>query len=132
MSNPASFVIIEQGIATVLRDKYGSFGVLYNFIGPIRARDHALCGMEADWLDGCAEGGYLVDFDNKVGIVFGSKFESDTQDPESEKINSAIDKGTDFYLSYVSFGWPRWALKWGDVDEFAQHVKENCTSHPLK
>ena len=133
MSNPASFVIIEGGVATVLRDKYGAFGVLYNFINPNQARDHALCGMETDWLDDCAEGGYLVDFDNKVGIVFGAKYESDgtSTDPRSAKIDSAIDNGSDSYLAHVSSGWPEWTLRWADVDEFEDHVKQNCATHPL-
>ena len=141
MGHRANFVTIQTNCAKAYYDQWAALGCIHAFAtGPTEAFN-ALSEMETtselmDWA--FAEGGYLLDFDQKVAIVFGSPFDADEFGDFEDKFSiptdpvcEAFEQGIPAFLAYVSAAWTGWKIVWDDcgVDAFAAHLKaRNITS----
>jgi hypothetical protein len=103
MGHRANFVVIEEGAALAYYDNWAGLGAAFAIAdGPGPARD-ALKAYEPadellDWA--FAEGGFLLDFDQKLVIVFGELDDmadefSDFDEDEDEEEDVRDDEGDD-------------------------------------
>lgn len=152
MGHRANFVIIRDGRASAYYDQWGALGCAFLLAdGPEQAATAAE-HMEptAELLDwGFAEGGFLLDFDQKKLIAFGYPEPLDLEDIGDLEdveglgdthLTTAFDGGADGYLRQIAPRWLGWLLVWDDrgVDSFAEHlssrsigdVKTQPPSHP--
>jgi hypothetical protein len=135
MGHRANFVVIRNAQAKAYYDQWAGMGCIYSFAdGPDEACDAISQFEEADGLLdwAFAEGGYLIDFDEKKAIVFGqpidldefagSDGDADEQLPES---NSPFKQGGLPFLEHIGPSWAGWKLVWDDhgVDAFAAHLR---------
>ena len=81
-----------------------------------------------DWA--FAEGGYLIDRDDRIAIVFGpwmdpSDFEFDESDDDPESDEDTPEFNAAQYLADIAPAWPGWKLVFDDrgVDAFAEHLR---------
>ena len=139
MGHRANFVVIRDSAARAFHDQWAGLGCAFVLEdGPKVAVSEAqkLTPTE-ELLEWCwAEGGYLIDFDQKVLLAFGS-LESDCDldgedganddiDDESEdmpEVDSALEVRA--FLLKIASKWKGWLLRWDDrgVDAFAEHLK---------
>ncbi|MEM7353169.1 MAG: hypothetical protein AAF657_20410 [Acidobacteriota bacterium] len=78
MGHRANFVVIRNQQATAFYDQWAGLGCIYTFAeGPTKAVACLKATKETDELMdwAFAEGGYLIDFDNKLAMGFGSPFD---------------------------------------------------------
>jgi hypothetical protein len=146
MGQRANYVIIRANTAAAFYDHWGALGCLYSFAeGPDKAANAASASSRTDELQdwAFAEGGYLLDFDEKRAIVFGYPGGADIGDlaelvdlgqlgdtaqqslASAAAIDDAFDRGPLDYLRLVSAAWAGWSLEWDDrgVDAFAAHLE---------
>jgi hypothetical protein len=146
MGHRANFVIIRGGAAKVYYDQWAALGAIHFFAaGPGEATASAE-GFESD--DGLmdwafAEGGYLIDWDQKLAIVFGDPLGEDLAefddivdefidefDAESmattspEGASESTDNDPLTMLRSAAPQWAGWQLIWDDrgVDAFSEHL----------
>lgn len=149
MGHRANYVVIKKGTAKAYWDQWGAMGCVYSFAdGPTSAIDAI---SDADTVNelmewSYAEGGYLIDFDKKVAIVFGEPFADDFDESPGEEIdagseiNAAFEKGDKEYLRLIAPRWKGWKLIFDDrgVDAFSVYlesraitsIKCQAPSHP--
>lgn len=135
MGHRANFVVIRDGHARAYYDQWAAMGCVYSFASGPEEACAALSDCEPteelmDWA--FAEGGYLIDFDEKKAIVFGYPADSDAfadldgdSGEQLHELNSAIERGGLAFLQHVGPQWAGWKLVWDDhgVDAFAAHLK---------
>ena len=129
MGNRANFVVVRDGHAKGYYDNWAAMGCLDAFAAGPEGACEAIAGFEPvdelmDWA--FAEGGYLIDFDEKTAMVFGSAFDADEfhePDGQSRESNLPFQQGGLAYLEHIGPRWVGWKLVWDDhgVDAFAAH-----------
>jgi hypothetical protein len=132
MGHRANFVVIRDGRATAYYDQWAALGCIHAFSDGPEAACEALAEFRPtkellDW--SYAEGGYLIDFDQKKAIVFGHTVSrSDLEGPDGtipEDLRRKVApfmKGGRPYLRHVAPKWRGWTLAWQDalgIDAFA-------------
>jgi hypothetical protein len=131
----ANFVIIRNGHAKAYYDQWAAMECLCYFAaGPDEACEVVSQFEPAnglmEWVS--AEGGYLIDFDEKKAIVFGCQVEFDefagsdaSTDDQFRESNSPFEQGELAFLQHVGPRWPGWKLVWDEhgVDAFAAHLR---------
>ncbi len=123
MGHRANYVIVRDGSAQAFRSQWGAMsclGVLGE--GPDRAEASARDNdPEEQLMDWCwAEGGYLIDYDQRVCLAFGHPPEPTDDDKETwVRANGAS------YLKRIASNWPRWrlVLDCRGVDAFVEHLR---------
>lgn len=128
MAHEANFVIIQKGQANAYYHKWAALDCINWFAdGPEKAR--SVDGLKrVDWLSEFvfAEGGYLIDFDEKKAIVYGH-----TADVEGFKERPPPDPDSPFvqgglaYLQHIGPNWVGWKLSWAQsgANAFAAHLR---------
>lgn len=136
MGHRANFVVIREGQATAYRDQWAALGCVCTLADGPDAACQAIAEYEPtnELMGWCwAEGGYLVDFDQRNLIVFGDIVELDEfADPDgnvNEQLAAELRPFTDSglpYLRHIAPKWRGWKLVWDDrgVDAFAAHLKQ--------
>ena len=131
MGHRSNFVIIRNHAAIAYYDQWAALGAIYTFsAGPAGAVD-ALVEMRVtdeliEWA--FAEGGYLLDLDQKLAIVFGYSCDCEEFgfefDAETEALNAALEESPLKFLQHIAPAWPGWKLIWDDrgVDAFAEYL----------
>ncbi len=149
MGHRANFVVIENGAAQAYYDNWAGLGAAFAIAdGPGPAVD-SLKEFEPthellDWA--FAEGGFLVDFDQSLVIVFGElddlsdeladyddegdeddDDEDDDDGEEDEEEGDETDSYAERYTNYfadIAPNWHGWRLRYDDrgVDAFAEHL----------
>ena len=142
MGHRANFVLIRDAKASAYHDQWAALGSTYAFAG---GPDEAIAAAEQaeptdellDW--GFAEAGYLLDFDEKCAIVFGTPepVDFDGEDlgefgeedlsealSQTSELEAAVLKGPLEFLQFIAGRWPGWLLHWDDrgVDAFSAHL----------
>lgn len=133
MGHRANYVIIKNGTAKAYWHQWGAMGCVYSFAGGPTAAIDAISDAEpVDELLGWsyAEGGYLIDFDKKVAIVFGEPF-ADDFDEEADggsDVDVAFEKGEREYLQLIAPRWKGWKLIFDDhgVDAFSVYLESRA------
>jgi hypothetical protein len=146
MGQRANYVIIRQGEAKAFYDQWGAMGCIYEFAeGPEKAARAASVLQQTDeLLDWAfAEGGYLIDFDEKRAIVFGSPSSVELDDlgelgelqdvvaqsmAKASELDDALLRSPLDFLRAISSPWAGWQLDWDDrgVDAFAAHLERRA------
>jgi len=136
MGHRANFVLIRDAEAKAYYDQWAALGCTYAFAGgpadAIAAAEQAEPTTELlDWA--FAEAGFLLDFDEKVAIVFGQPEPIDPGEladlgvedlaPMNE-LDIALEQGPLEFLKAIAPRWAGWQLFWDDrgVDAFAAHL----------
>jgi hypothetical protein len=137
MGDRANYVLISDGQAKAFYDHWGALSCIYEFAdGPVDAAALAeqmdTTAKLMDWA--FAEGGFLIDFDQKQAIVFGRILvgpeEFDKADPkqieEFRRIAQALETGSQEYLRSIASRWVGWCLIWDDrgVDAFSAYLEQ--------
>ena len=139
MGHRANFVIVEAGTAAAYYDQWAALGCVETFAdGPDAARGSVEqfepVTVLMDW--GFAEGGYLLDFDERVAIVFGAAQDVDDLFGEGaddipgvermREIYDACSESPSTYLRYVAGNWSGWRLRWDEagVDAISAYLRE--------
>lgn len=147
MGHRANFVVIENGAAQAHYGNWAGLGAAFSIANGPGPAVEALKEFEPttellDWA--FAEGGFLIDFDQSLVIVFGelddlsdefSEFDEDDEgevgdedfddkeedDEESESYSEKYGK----YFEEIAPNWHGWRLRYDDrgVDAFAEHLK---------
>ena len=146
MGHRANFVIVRDGKATTYFDNWAGLGAALMIAdGPIAAEREAAQFEEVDeMLDWAfAEGGCLLDFDERRALVFGeledvlAEFCGDEADEESIDDTPADARAcaADAYRAYfseIAAHWQGWCLRYDDrgVDAFAEHLKRRGIERP--
>jgi len=150
MGHRANFVVIRDGEAEAFFDQWVGLGCAFAVADGVEAAEAAArqCDSTDELLDwSLAEGGYLIDHDEHLLIVFGElddfaeeleEFESgfedeDEDDSESESSDDGQDEDEDVssairyrkLFDEIAPLWPGWLLRWDDrgVDAFAEHLQ---------
>lgn len=140
MGHRANYVLIQNGTATAFYDQWRAMGCIYAFAGgPNEAAAVASAAQPTtellDWA--FAEGGFLLDFDEKRAIIFGMPGEP--MDPadlaelcdvdpaevqQADPLGQTLEAGPEEYLRSITLQWAGWSLSWDDrgVDSFAAHL----------
>ena len=148
MGHRANFVVIKDGHATAYEDNWAALGCVHDFAAGL---NHALEALKLyketdalmDWA--FAEGGYLIDHDQKTAIVFGESmdceemmedvldldFENELADlsdgqTEEDPLHTKLIEGDYLgFLQDISSGWEGWLLCWDNsgVDSFSKHLE---------
>lgn len=135
MGHRANFVIIRDNKAKAYEDQWAALDCLSLFAtGPHDALAAVLTMRETpalmDWA--FAEGGYLLDFDAKIALVFGYPFYDEEWEniggeavQQAQAINTAFEQGPREFLAYIAPGWSGWTLGWDarGVDAFAVYLQ---------
>ncbi len=129
MGHRANFVVIRDGKARAYYDQCAALGCLYFFAaGPDPACAELSSFEETDGLMdwAYAEGGYLIDLDQRTAIAFG--FVPDPRDfgvARVDPLNSAFKQGPLALLNHIGPNWIGWRLVWDDhsVDAFAAYLR---------
>ncbi len=154
MGHRANFIVVRDGHATAYYHQWAAKGCIHTFAdGPEAACKSGGRVLEPtnalmDWCN--AEGGYLIDFDQKTAIVFGHEMDCDlvengdgTIDEEFRRKTLPFIEGGLSYLQYIATKWRGWTLAWENgrgVDAFAAHLRGRSIkdialqpdSHPVK
>lgn len=135
MGHRANFVVIRDGHAKAYYDNWAAMGCIHDLADGPEAACEAISEYEPtdellDWA--FAEGGYLIDFDEKRAIAFGCSVDldefadvDDEADEPSREPSSPFEQGGLAFLEHVGPSWAGWTLVWDDhgVDAFAAHLK---------
>jgi hypothetical protein len=143
MGHRANFVSIRKGQAIAFQDQWAALGSTYLFAEGPEAASAAIEAMEPtselmDWA--FAEAGYLLDFDERRAIVFGTPEEVDLEFDDmgelglevtgdeiaaASELQSALRQGPLGFLQCIAPRWSGWLLHWDDrgVDAFAEHLE---------
>jgi len=153
MGHRANFVVIRKGDARAFHDPWAALGSTWAFAGgPGEATAAAELGSPTtellDWA--FAEAGYLLDFDERLAIVFGYPEMGDFDPADLEglegiegpegmmdpgqidpserqqmaQVEAALEQGPLEFLRAIAPRWEGWLLRWDDrgVDAFADHL----------
>jgi hypothetical protein len=140
MGHRANFVVIRDCVAEAYQDDWAALGCVDFLVDGPESAIEAARGFDSvdellDW--SFAEGGYLIDVDHRLLIVFG-QIDDDTNDfLEIEEDDSLSDeelkaKDHEFALKQYqelfdscSESWRGWTLRWDErgVDAFAMQLK---------
>ena len=160
MGHRANFVVIEDGKAEAFFDQWAGLGCAFAISeGPgaavTAARESEPTNELLDWA--FAEGGYLIDFDEQLVLVFGdlddmsegldgfdedgeedvdepNDYGSDDDDEDEDESDSTAEKYKHFFEE-IAHNWGGWLLRWDDrgVDAFAEHlIKRGISSIELQ
>ena len=133
MGHRANFVVVRDCAASAFEDNWAGLGAaLLICDGPI-ATEQEFAGFEQtdallDWA--FAEGGILLDFDEKLVLVFGELDDlADDEDEYAESDGEGADLAVAKYRAYfdeIAPNWPGWLLRYDDrgVDAFAEHMSK--------
>ncbi|MEM7115287.1 MAG: hypothetical protein AAF614_22795 [Chloroflexota bacterium] len=128
MGQRAEYVIIKDANAIVYYEKWGGLSAVLVFSeGPKEAVNFAPFIETTEALDAVfAEGGYLIDFDLKVAIVFGDPPHYDEDDKQTVLIDEALGESPLAFLQLIAPRWRGWKLIWDyrGVSAFADHLLE--------
>lgn len=149
MGHRANFVVIENGAAQAYYDNWAGLGAAFAIAeGPGPAieglKEFEPTNELLDWA--FAEGGFLVDLDERLVIVFGElddmsdefadvdedggddpeeggDFDEDGED-QSDETEPCAEKYAS-YFAEISPNWHGWRLRYDDrgVDAFAEHLQ---------
>jgi hypothetical protein len=146
MGHRANFIVVKDGLATAYHDQWAALGCLDFFTaGPDDAID-VLSDFEPttellDWA--FAEGGYLIDFDERTAILFGSPVDESEFDiqgldatQDEDDAEDTVDEPTDVepedfdpreFLEHLAPAWKGWKLIFDQrgVDAFADYLKSS-------
>lgn len=156
MGHRANFVLVEDGNAEAFYDQWAGLGCAFAIgEGPEAAASNARQSDSTDeLLDWAfAEGGYLIDFDERLVIVFGElddlsdefggfdedddndnyEDEDESYDETSEVDDDEADSTAKKYQAFfeeIAPNWGGWLLRWDDrgVDAFAEHLTKRGIS----
>ena len=134
MGHRANFIVIRDGKASAYFDQWAALGSTWAFAG---GPNEAALAAEAaepttellDWA--FAEAGYLLDFDDRLAIVFGypesidpEELKGSDQESEAAEVDAALLRGPLDFLQAIAPRWKQWLLHWDDrgVDAFAAHL----------
>ena len=132
MGHRANYVIIEKGKGIAYRDQWGALGCTFLLgDGPTEckkfAREHEQTKVLMDWAE--AEGGFLVDFDQRRCIAFGHPdYDGDDVPTTARKQLDAfmvqLEKGPAALFEYVGDKWQGWTMVWDTrgTDAFTDHL----------
>lgn len=146
MGHRANFVVIENGAAQAYYDNWAGLGAAFAIADGPGPAIESLKEFEPthellDWA--FAEGGFLIDFDQSLVIVFGdlddlsdelADFDDEGDDEADEDLeeddeeNDETDSYAEKYANYfteIAPHWRGWRLRYDDrgVDAFAEHLK---------
>jgi hypothetical protein len=135
MGHRANFVLIEGAKAQAFYDQWAALGCVLSLEEGARRLKKSVSEVYQpadglmDWA--FAEGGFLIDYDEKVCIAFGY-VDVDVDDmPEDyqESIRSVVDAfhaGWAEYVRYIEKGWRGFTMIWDGrgVDAFALHLEK--------
>jgi hypothetical protein len=131
----ANFVVIRNGEARAYYDNWAAMGCIFSFAaGPDEATEsvsqYEPTNELMDWAS--AEGGYLIDFDEKKAIVFGCPVDLDEFAELGEGADSSFLQGGLAFLQRIGPNWIGWELVWDDhgVDAFAAHLRKRSIGNP--
>jgi hypothetical protein len=149
MGHRANFVLIKNGKAQAFYDHWGALACtlsleqgakrLWNEVQELNERVDELM----DWA--FAEGGFLIDYDERVCIAFGSVDVDADEMPEEYQadVRATLDAyraGWGQFVRHIEKGWRGYTMIWDDrgVDAFAKHlerrkitsIKTQKPSHP--
>lgn len=142
MGQRANYVIVKGGQANAYFDNWGALGCAFILADGPDAATQAAEETEStdellDWA--FAEGGYLIDYDQKKLIAFGLLEEVDGEfdeefDEEMEDEDGEGEELTDYssldqwktHLESIAGNWSGWLLAYDGrgVDAFALHLKQ--------
>lgn len=137
MSERANYVIIRDGVAKAYYAPWGALSCLYVFAsGPVEASICASIYPEDSRLLrwDIADAGYLIDFDQKRAIVFGSTYSNPEEIERNEKIireleliNCAFKTSPMKYLQCIAPQWSGWLISWDSrcIDAFSTYLQQN-------
>ena len=131
MSDPAVYVFVRDGHAKIHYDKYGKWGVVYNFVSAKTARRYGESAPEVNWINDCAEAGFLLNYDTKDAFVFGEKFYEESKEPESIRIDELLDVGSEEYMIHIRPRWQGWTLEWSEDFDFRSYIHANGLTSTL-
>ena len=136
MGHRANFIVVRDGAVAAYHDQWAALGCLEGFrAGPDDALD-MLKEFEPttelmDWA--FAEGGYLLDFDDRTAIVFGSpidesEFDFNESDDEPPVVEEPEEFDAEEYLRELAAAWTGWKLIYDDrgVDAFAEYLQSKA------
>ncbi len=140
MGHRANFVIIERNRAQAHFDQWAALGCAHAIadgpaVAAAAAREFEKTDELLDWA--WVEGGYLIDFDEKVVIVFGEVSDPEEDFGDLDDLEGVEDEepveggGTEEAASHEAFlaeaapNWKGWTMRWDErgVDAFAEHLK---------
>ncbi len=149
MGHRANFVVIESGIASAYFDNWAALGCVYYVVeGPEKAvlelKDMERTNELLDWA--FCEGGFLIDYDSRLLIVFGefldpADFDDDNETEEDEDEDEGSGPSFDLqkeeadvreFLSKLRSAWQGWTLRWDQrgADAFAEHLRARGLTNP--
>jgi len=149
MGHRANFVLIKDGKARGFYDSWAALGCTLSLEEGAKRLEKSVPKLYEstdelmDWA--FAEAGFLIDYDEKVCIAFGSP-DVDLDDmPEDyqEEMRASLDAyyaGWEAYVRYMEKVWRGYTMIWDErgVDAFAEHlqrraivtIKTQKPSHP--
>lgn len=149
MGHRANFVLIREGAATAYFNNWAALGCVHFLSeGPAKAvselKDMDLTDELLDWA--FCEGGFLIDYDSRLLIVFGEFLdagdfeggdETDEEDIESADSEPTFDLEKEeadvrSFLAEIQTAWPGWTLRWDQrgADAFSEHLLAKGLSSP--
>ena len=141
MGHRANFVIISNNRATIFYDQWAALGgAIAIFCEGPDACVSSATEEEEDLMDDVwCEGGYLVDFDRNVAMVFGwtdgldekswdDEADGDGDDDEQRHVGYQIANAkTPADFAPIADQWPGWTLSWAHngVNDFTKWLEIN-------
>ena len=133
MGHRANFVLIEKGAAEAFHDQWAALGctlMLEEGAAKLKREVRQLFEPTTELMDWAfAEGGFLIDYDQKRCIAFGSPDVDLDEMPEddAEATRALVDafyEGWPSFVAHVAKGWQGFTLVWDErgVDAFAEHL----------
>ncbi len=137
MGHCANFVVIENNAAQAYYDTWAGLGAAFAIAdgpGPTVESLKAFAPTTTllDW--DLAEGGFLIDFDQSLVIVFGeleelfhefADYDDEAGGEAGDEAGSNAERYRD-YFTQIAPHWRGWCLRYDDsgVDAFAEHLKQ--------
>lgn len=134
MGHRANFVLVKNGKAKAFYDSWAALGCTLSLEEGAKSLEKSVPKLYEstdelmDW--GFAEAGFLIDYDERVCIAFGTP-DVDLDDmPEDyqEELRSSVEAffaGWEPYVRSIEKVWRGYTMIWDDrgVDAFAEHLK---------
>jgi len=126
MGHRANFVVIRDSSAQAFYSHWGALGCLLLLEdGPEKGAARAEYEPTSELLEWFyAEDGYLIDFDQRLLLAFGTLIHGGDAEPSDEEKREAARR----FLLKLAPKWPGWLLRWDDrgVDAFAEHLEQRA------
>ena len=149
MSERAKYVIIRSGTVQAYEDRHGGAVCALELSDGPEAAARSANGFSHGrrFLASTSyEGGYLIDFDERLLIVFGepyvdldgvaAEFGMDEFDP-GPTVTALLEQGPAAYFEAIAPLYPGWTLRWNElgVDAFIEHLSrrnliDQVDAHP--